>query len=787
MRLRRPVTLRARLLLALLLVAAAVIVAFDLATVTALRESQTRRIDGILDQVAATHAGRGPELAAGAAGPSPVLPGVLPNDYYLVLVTPDGKVAALGAPPDVVPRLPDDVAALARSGNIRTVPGTGGVDSFRLRAVDVGTGILVAAVNLRSVTDALHKLQLILAVATILALLVLAAGGRAVLRRGLRPLEAMAEQADRITAGDLTRPVAPQTSGTEVGRLGRALNRMLARIDSSVREQQAGQERMRRFFADASHELRTPLTSLRANAELYEQGALDTRAQVDEAMRRIRVSAQRMSTLVDDMLRLARLDQGPPDRNGTVDLSALLAEGLQDARATDPARTWAGEVEPGLAVHGDPDLVRRVLDNLLANVCAHTPPGTTATLTARRDRDTGDVVVEVGDDGPGVPRHALPQLFDRFYRVDGHSTGAGSGLGLAIVAEIVAAHGGRVGATAPGGLRVRVTLPAGEPAPPATSTTGRRNAMPTAMPAATPSVAVRGLTKRFGQVTAVEDLTFDVPPGRVTGFLGPNGAGKTTTLRTLLGLVRPTAGEALIGGRRYADLPEPRRTVGAVLEATGFHPGRRGRDHLAVQAAVAGVPRSRVDEVLDQVRLTGDADRRVGGYSLGMRQRLSLAAALLGDPRVLVLDEPANGLDPEGMAWLRDLLRGLAADGRTVLISSHVLSEIAQVAEHVVIVDRGRLRFAGPLAELGEGLVSVRTGDPGAARRLCEVLAGHGLDASVTGDTTLRVRGAGAAEVGRLAADERIALAALSETGASLEETFLDLTRSDPAAPAGAR
>jgi ABC-2 type transport system ATP-binding protein len=205
-------------------------------------------------------------------------------------------------------------------------------------------------------------------------------------------------------------------------------------------------------------------------------------------------------------------------------------------------------------------------------------------------------------------------------------------------------------------------------------------------------------------VPAVQDLTFEVPSGQVSGFLGPNGAGKTTTLRMLLGLVRPTSGEALINGRRYIDLPAPRRTVGAVLEATGFHPGRRARNELRILADVTGVPSSRVDEVLDQVGLAADAERRVGGYSLGMRQRLGLAAALLGDPQVLLLDEPANGLDPEGMAWLRGLLRGLADGGRTIVVSSHVLSEVAQVADHVVIISRGRLRFAGQLAELDGSL-----------------------------------------------------------------------------------
>jgi ABC-2 type transport system ATP-binding protein len=239
----------------------------------------------------------------------------------------------------------------------------------------------------------------------------------------------------------------------------------------------------------------------------------------------------------------------------------------------------------------------------------------------------------------------------------------------------------------------------------------------------TGGITLDGLTKRYGPVTAVDALTVTVEPGVVTGFLGPNGAGKTTTLRMLLGLVTPTAGRALVDGRRYAELPEPRRVVGALLETTGFHPGRRGRDHLRILAEAAGLPGIRVETVLARVGLTDAAGRRVGGYSLGMRQRLGLAAALLGDPPVLVLDEPANGLDPAGIADLRDLLRGLAAEGRTVLMSSHVLREVEQTADTVVIVADGRLRHAGPLAELttaqGETLEAafLRLTDPAAGAR----------------------------------------------------------------------
>jgi ABC-2 type transport system ATP-binding protein len=216
-----------------------------------------------------------------------------------------------------------------------------------------------------------------------------------------------------------------------------------------------------------------------------------------------------------------------------------------------------------------------------------------------------------------------------------------------------------------------------------------------------PPVVTHGLTKQFrgGQV-AVDAIDLEVPAGSVFGFLGPNGSGKTTTLRMLLGLIRPTSGTALIGGLPYAHLPRPRHSVGAVLETTGFHPGRRAGDHLRVIAAASDLPDRRVADVLDQVDLTSAARRRVREFSLGMRQRLGLAAALLGDPEVVVLDEPANGLDPAGVAWLRTFLRGMAGEGRTVVIASHVLSEVAQTVDDVVIISAGRLRFAGDLREV---------------------------------------------------------------------------------------
>jgi ABC-2 type transport system ATP-binding protein len=215
-----------------------------------------------------------------------------------------------------------------------------------------------------------------------------------------------------------------------------------------------------------------------------------------------------------------------------------------------------------------------------------------------------------------------------------------------------------------------------------------------------PVLSARGVTKRFGELTAVDALSFDVSPGTVTGFLGPNGAGKTTTLRMFLGLAAPTRGSALVFGRRFAELERPATRAGAMLEASDLHPGRTGRDHLRVLSAAAGLPGRRVRDVLRAVELESAADRRAAGYSLGMRQRLGLAAALLGDPELLILDEPANGLDPAGVRWLRDFLRRFAAEGRTVLVSSHHLAEIAQTVDQVVIIDRGRLIAEAPLSEL---------------------------------------------------------------------------------------
>jgi ABC-2 type transport system ATP-binding protein len=290
-------------------------------------------------------------------------------------------------------------------------------------------------------------------------------------------------------------------------------------------------------------------------------------------------------------------------------------------------------------------------------------------------------------------------------------------------------------------------------------------------------ITVERLTKRYGETLAVDDLSFTVEAGRVTGFLGPNGAGKSTTLRALLGLVRPTSGQALVMGRPFHELKDPVRAVGAALDAHDVHPGRSGRGHLRTLAAAAGLPASRVDEVLDMVELTPARDRRVKGYSMGMRQRLALAAALLGDPRILMLDEPANGLDPQGMRWLRDILVSLAAEGRAVLISSHVLSEVEQTVDSVVVIGAGRLVMQGTLAELVKGdrrPALVRSPRADALRELLE-----DAGASVVTDGrpgSIHVHNASLEEIGTLAAEHGIPIFELTHEVTTLEDRFLELT-----------
>lgn len=288
------------------------------------------------------------------------------------------------------------------------------------------------------------------------------------------------------------------------------------------------------------------------------------------------------------------------------------------------------------------------------------------------------------------------------------------------------------------------------------------------------TISFRRLTKRYGPVVAVDDLTFDVSPGRVTGFLGANGAGKTTTMRVLLGLAAPTAGSALIGGQPYHRLPDPVRQVGAALDSSTFHPGRSAAQHLRIITTATGLPRRRVDEVLDLVGLSDAAGRRVGGFSLGMRQRLSLAGALLGDPAVLVLDEPLNGLDPDGIRWMRDLLRSLATEQRTVFVSSHLLSEVEQTVDDVIVLARGRLAAQTTLTDLAARTRVIRVRTPDAAR-LLDVLMAAGISVRQVGADLVEARSATADVIGLTASGAGIAILELSRHEEDLESLFFDL------------
>jgi ABC-2 type transport system ATP-binding protein len=298
----------------------------------------------------------------------------------------------------------------------------------------------------------------------------------------------------------------------------------------------------------------------------------------------------------------------------------------------------------------------------------------------------------------------------------------------------------------------------------------------TPAPASGARIEVRGLSKRFGDFTAVQDLDFVVEPGRITGFLGPNGAGKTTTLRMLLGLIRPTTGTATIGGVSYHDIPSPLLEVGSALESTNFHPGRSGRDHLRVLAATSGIPVARVDEMLELVGIPAAARKRAGGYSMGMRQRLGLAAALLGNPKAVILDEPSNGLDPEGIRWLRGFLRHLSSEGKTVLISSHLLAEVAQTVDDVVIIANGRSVAQGPISDLqGEPTVLVRTPD---RDELASALLAAGTVTEPEGDDGLKIRTEDMARVGEVALRAGVPVHELRTLSTDLESLYFQLTTS---------
>ncbi|HEY2443897.1 MAG TPA: HAMP domain-containing sensor histidine kinase [Streptosporangiaceae bacterium] len=479
------VQLRLKVMVGVMVVTLIALVAFDIGAVTTMRRYLLNQTDNSLNVALALTVPRLDALLSGGSFASPhtkisprprefgPLPGTrfpsLPGAFDIALLPSRGKQVTLQTNVGGGARIvrwamsPRTARQIARPGPHTVV--LRGNTQLRVQALRVRGGLLVDGASLGQVNKTIDQVEVIVTVGSIAVVLLIGFGVFFMLRRGLRPIETMASQADRITGGDLTDRVAPHHPRSEVGRLGAALNGMLTRIETDVHEREASQQQMRRFFADASHELRTPLASLRANAELYQQGALRSSDEVDEVMDRIVLETRRMGRLVDDMLRLARLGQHPGQSQEPVDVTAVVAGCAERVQVADPARTWRVRAAEGLTTIGDDELLRRAVDNLLMNVLVHTPPGTAGTISASAAGDR--VTIEVSDDGPGVPPDKLPHIFERFYRAGASSSRPGSGLGLAIAAEIASAHGGTAAAepVSPHGLRITLTLPARRPSP----------------------------------------------------------------------------------------------------------------------------------------------------------------------------------------------------------------------------------------------------------------------------------------------------------------------------------
>jgi two-component system, OmpR family, sensor kinase len=472
----RSAPLRLRTMAAVVAVTLAALTAFDIGAVTTMRHYLYGQTDETLQTALDATRLKIPSLIPGFAGRArqvrtssgpPQIRGVpvssplkaLLGAFDITWVPARGSQILLQAGTSAGLEITPGIAKIAEQPGPHTVVVDGDQAQVRLVGMRLPGGSLVAGADLDQVTNTIVRVELIVMIGSIAVVLLIGGGVFVVLRRGLRPIESMAAQADRITAGDLTDRVTPHSTTTEVGRLGAALNGMLTRIETSVSEREANQAQMRQFFADASHELRTPLAALRASAELYEQGALAEPAELDEVMRGIVAETRRMGRLVDDMLRLARLGQHPAQRSEPVDVTKLVSERAERVRAADPVRRWQVSVADGLATTGDEELLRRAVDNLLTNVLVHTPVDSVAAITATKDGD--QVRIEVSDTGQGVAADKLPRIFERFYRADARASRPGSGLGLAIASEIAAAHGGRAEAipVLPHGLRVTLTLP----------------------------------------------------------------------------------------------------------------------------------------------------------------------------------------------------------------------------------------------------------------------------------------------------------------------------------------
>jgi two-component system OmpR family sensor kinase len=480
------VQLRLKVMVGVVAVTLVALAAFDVAAVTTMRRYLLTQTDNNL-QVAlgqtvprlnAILAGRPPlgppgeqRSAPAPAHVTPIQSPALPGAFDMVFLPLRGQqvtlqISANGGAGGYSWVLSPNVAKVASQPGPHTVLAPTGRMQLRIQSIQARGGSLVAGTSLEQVTKTIDQVEVIVTFGSIAVVLLIGLGVFFMLRRGLRPIETMARQADRITGGDLTDRVHPHHPRSEVGRLGAALNGMLARIEEDVHEREASQQQMSRFFADASHELRTPLASLRANAELYQQGALRSPDEVDEVMGRIVLETRRMGRLVDDMLRLARLGQHPGQSRESLDVTAVVTGCADRVRVADPTRSWRVRVADGLTTVGDEELLRRAIDNLLMNVLVHTPHDTVGTISASAAGDR--VTIEVGDDGPGVAPGKLPHIFERFYRAGASSSRPGSGLGLAIAAEIASAHGGAAEAApvSPHGLRITLSLPVRQPPDP---------------------------------------------------------------------------------------------------------------------------------------------------------------------------------------------------------------------------------------------------------------------------------------------------------------------------------
>lgn len=784
-------SIRVRVTLATVAIAALAVGAADATTFVLLRRYFDDRADANVREVAKVavdvlRSGRVLTLPAFAGADRPVL---------VELRTRQGRVLERLATPEAIDvKLPPDLLSHPGQSQQIEAPGRRG-PAFQVLAVPAAGGMVIAVVSLKNEVSTLaHLFRLNFTVGGIV-LALLAAVAAVVLTRSLRPLRQIATTADAIAGGDLAARMPPAPRRSEIGRVATALNRMLAEIEGAFAQRDATEDRLRRFLADTSHELRTPLTSIRGYAELFRRGANERPEDLAQVMRAIEEEAARMSRLVDDLLLLARLDDARPLERLPVALDDVVEAAVDAARAVEPNRLLQFEFsERPLVIEGDESRLRQV--------------------TRQPSRQRAPAHASRGSGLPLAPHRGPRAGADR----RGHGAGRGARGARARVRSLLAAR--PVAAPRPGGrrsrachrpfdrgrtrgrsqrarrgpARLRLRDPPSHRAlrrlwgnsqlalglVPASAASLRSGADRVRAQRRSQMIEARNLIKRYDETTAVNDLTFTVRPGIVTGFLGPNGSGKSTTMRLILGLDAPSEGDVTVNGKHYAEHAAPLHEVGALLEARSVHTGRSAYNHLLAQAQTHGIPRRRVDELIELVGLESVARKRAGQFSLGMGQRLGIAAALLGDPEVVMLDEPVNGLDPDGIRWIRDLMKRLAAEGRTVFLSSHLMSEMALTADYLIVIGRGRLIADVAVDEFirrhSKHIVRVRSPQ---ASELAAALATPTVSIEAIEPGLMEIDGLTAEQIGREAAAKGVALYELTPLHASLEEAFMTLTRDE--------